>query len=57
MRDKQIWLQVNIECKDWSAIRNEETKDAYEKYKNDLGLFVCVCNVVPNITSITNINI
>ena len=42
---------------DWFAIRSEESTEVYQQYLNDLGLFVSVCNVGPNLTSIHQINL
>ena len=48
MKDKIMTFKVDVECLDWSAIRNEETKEAYTQYKKDLGLFVCFTNLATN---------
>jgi hypothetical protein len=57
MKDKIMTFKVDIECLDWSAIRNEETKEAYEQYKKELGLFVCFTNLNSNISSIHKIDL
>lgn len=57
MKDKIMTFKVDVECLDWSSIRNEETKEAYEQYKKDLGLFVCFTNLNSNISSIHKIDL
>jgi len=57
MKDKIMTFKVDIECLDWSSIRNEESKEAYEEYKKGLGLFVCFTNLQSNISSIHKIDL
>jgi hypothetical protein len=57
MKDKLMTFKVDFECLDWASIRNEETKEVYEQYKKELGLFVCFTNLASNISSIHKIDL
>jgi len=56
MKDKIMTFKVDLECLDWSSIRNEETKEVYQQYVKELGLFVCFTNLNSNISSIHKID-